>query len=308
MLRDEACGADTTAYLRLFEQIGQKSWGSAISTTSVEPGFTALSKLIYFITKNEQLFLLVTAAITVIPLYRFYRKETELPVLTIVLFATIAPFSMYFSGIRQALAMAFIFPVWELTRKKKWIKFLLLILIATLFHRSAIVMLAIYPMCHLRITTKWLYAVVPLMLLVYIFNRPIFNILLLLWGEDGTVESTGATTVLLLLVLFAVYAFVIADESKLEKEVLGYRNILLLAITIQCFAPVHSIAMRMNYYFLPFIPILIPKTANRSKAGMKSLANISVIVMTLIFAAYFFLRAYTSENVLKIYPYTFFWQ
>lgn len=308
VLRDEACGSDTGGYFSLFERIGANSWNSAIFSTKTESGFAVLTKIIYTISRDEQFFLLVTSVVIVIPLYWFYKRETELPVLTIVLFATVAPFSMYFSGIRQVLAMACVFPAWEFARKKKWIKFLLMVLIATLFHRSAFVILAIFPLCHLRITTKWLYLVIPLMLLVYVFNKPIFNFLMLLWGEDAKVENTGATTVLVLLILFAVYSFVVADESKLEKEVLGYRNILLLTVAIQCFAPVHNLAMRMNYYFLPFVPVLIPKIANRSKEGAKNLANISVIVMTVFFAIYFFVRAYTSENILKIFPYTFFWQ
>jgi hypothetical protein len=96
-----------------------------------------------------------------------------------------------------------------------------MVLVATLFHRSAFVILAIFPLCHLRITAKWLYAIVPLMLLVYVFNKPIFNMLMLLFGEDSASEGSGAITVLVLLVLFAVYSFVVADESMLEKEVLG---------------------------------------------------------------------------------------
>lgn len=307
VLRDEACGSDTQNYFKMFEQAGQRSWSSAISNSTVELGYTVFSKFIYLISGNTRFFLVVTTAIIVIPLYWFYKKESELPVLTIVLFIVIAPFSMYFSGIRQAMAMACVFPAWEFARKKKWIKFLLLVLVATTFHRSAFVILALYPMCHMRVTVKWLYVVAPVMILIYIFNKPIFSVLMLLWGEESTVESIGESTILLL-ALFAVYAFVVADEDKLEKEVLGYRNILLLAVAIQSFASVHGLAMRMNYYFLPFIPVLIPKIANRSKEGTKNLANVSVIVMTVVFALYFFLRAYRSENIMRIYPYTFFWQ
>ena len=307
VLRDEACGSDTQNYFKMFEQVGQRSWSSAISNSTVELGYTVFSKFIYLISGNTRFFLVVTTAIIVIPLCWFYKKESELPVLTIVLFIVIAPFSMYFSGIRQTMAMACVFPAWEFARKKKWIKFLLLVLVATTFHRSAFVILALYPMCHMRVTVKWLYVVAPVMILIYIFNKPIFSVLMLLWGEESTVESIGESTILLL-ALFAVYAFVVADEDKLEKEVLGYRNILLLAVAIQSFASVHGLAMRMNYYFLPFIPVLIPKIANRSKEGTKNLANISVIVMTVVFALYFFLRAYRSENIMRIYPYTFFWQ
>ena len=36
VLRDKTCGSDTEAYFKMFEQFGQKSWSSAISSSTVE--------------------------------------------------------------------------------------------------------------------------------------------------------------------------------------------------------------------------------------------------------------------------------
>lgn len=308
MLRNVTCGADTKSYAHLFTTMGERSWRNALLTTQFEYGYLFLTKLLYLVFRDEQWLIIATSLWAIVPLMQFYREEAEEQILTLMLFVAIAPFSVYFSGIRQVMAMAMAFPAWRLAKDKKWVGFILIVLLAMQLHRSAFVLLAIYPLYHLKITTKWLYVVIPVMLLIYVFNEPIFSFLLMLWGDYGTTQSTGATTVLFLLILFAVYSFLIADEEKLEKDVLALRNILLLTIVLQCFAPVHSLAMRMNYYFLPFVPILIPKIAGRSKAKFKTISHISVVVMTLFFAVYFFYRAYTSEDALHIYPYTFFWE
>ena len=308
MFRGGSCGIDTDRYRRIFNSAHNQSWSDVLAYTEREIGYSVLNKLLSVLTSNSQLLVMVTAVLTIAPLWRFYRREAELPILTILLFVTVAPFSMYFSGIKQAIAMGFAFPAWYCVKKKKWVKFLLIVLAAMLFHQSAFILLALYPLYHLRITPKWLYVVVPLMLVVYVYNGPIFNTLSrLLWEDYGEARSSGSATILFLLAIFAVYAFFIPDEELLEPDVIALRNILLLTVVIQCFAPVHSLAMRMNYYFLPFIPILIPKIANRSKLKYKMIANISVIVMTAFFVLYYFLKAHTGSDALQLYPYIFCW-
>ena len=306
--RGSANGADWSSYLYYFETIGSFGWSAMWRYKSLEQGYVLLNWCITRFTDNYQVLLATVAVLSVWPVYRFYRREAEAPLLTMFLFVTVAPFSMYFSGLRQILAMAFVYPIWYCAKEKKLLRSILLVLLAMLFHRSAFVLLAVYPLYHVTITRRWLYFVVPAMAAVYLFRGPVFRVLAaLLWEGNAGVTDTGATTVLLLLVIFAVYAYLIPDDRKLDRDLLGMRNILLLCITIQCFASVNALAMRMNYYFLPFVPVLIPKLALRSRRRYWKVANLSVAVMTLFFAAYFFRVAYTGADILQVFPYVPFW-
>ena len=122
-------------------------------------------------------------------------------------------------------------------------------------------------------------------------------------------ETTGAAYMFLIMLIgFAVYSFVVTDDKTLDGDVIGLRNILLLAICIQCFAPIHPLAMRMNYYFLPFIPILLPKVVKQSRPQMKQIVNISVIAISIFFAIWFLYDVHTDEDILQIFPYVPFWR
>ncbi len=309
MFRDVTCGVDTERYANLFARMGKLNWIGVLISADREWGYAIFTKLLSYLATEPQVLLMVTALISVVPLMRFYRDEAELPLLTMVLFATVAPFPMYFSGIKQAIAMAFAIPAWRMAKERKLFKFILLILLATQFHQSAFVLLALYPLYHARITPKWLYVVVPMMALVYVYNVPIFNFLAkLLWEDYGVAGSTGATTVLLMLVAFAVYAFVVPDESKLEPDVIALRNVLLMTIVLQCFAPIHALAMRMNYYFLIFVPLLLPKIATRRKQKLSIITMYSVVAMTGFFALYYLIKAHTGSDILEVYPYVPFWK
>lgn len=310
--RNDTCGVDLQNYKHIFREDAELSWGH-IFTGKIEQGYHFLSKFIAWINFDFQFFLFVIAAVSVLPLLYLYKKESEIPLLTIALFITIAPFSMYFSGLRQVCAMAFAVPAYYFSKRKKPICFLLTVALAMLFHQSAFILALLYPAYHLRIRRNSLFVIVPLLVGVLIFNEQIFEFLLGFLSDSyvekySEYESTGAYTILIVLVVFAAYSFFMPREMKLEEDVIGLRNLLLLSVLIQSFAPVHSLAMRFNYYYLIFVPILIPKIANRSSSRNKPLAKLSVVAMCCFFTVYFFYYAYTSEDILNIYPYIPFWE
>ena len=308
MFRGSGCGADTERYKQVFYIIRHQNWFQALFLGEREIGYSLLNKLIALFTDESQILIAITSMLSVLPMLYFYRREAEQPLLTMVLFMTVAPFTMYFSGIRQAVAMGFLVPAWYLAKNKKPIKFVLLSLLAMQFHQSAFIMLAIYPLYHAKITPRWLLVVVPLMAMVYLFNDTIFNFLsIYLWDDYGVAESTGSTTILLLLVMFAAYSFLMVDETKMDKDLFALRNMLLFSVVLQCFAPVHTLAMRMNYYYLVFVPLLIPKIANRSKRQLKIIATYAVIVMTVFFMFYYLIKAHIGSDILRLYPYIPFW-
>lgn len=308
--RDIVCGIDLNNYFSFFQEAVRRPFSNE---HDFEPGYVALESVVAWLMPDFQFFLFVVALFSVVPIFLLYRKESEIPFLTIVLFLTVAPFSMYFSGLRQICAMAFVVPAFYFTKNKKLLWFALTVVCAIFFHRSAFIMTLLYPVYHLRISRKSLFWILPSCAAVFVFNRPIFTFLLTIIDDRyadrySVLESTGAYTILILLVLFAVYSFVLPKEAQLEEDVVGLRNLLLLSVVIQCFAPVHSLAMRMNYYYLLFVPILIPKIANRSSAKNRMVAKLSVAVMCSFFAVYFIYKGYTSEDILNIYPYIPFWE
>lgn len=303
------CGSDTNRYLALFEQYRSSSILSFLRAGQHELGYRFLNKLIGSITDNYQSVLIVTSIISVGPLWYFYRQQSEKALLTIAIFLSVAPFMMYFSGIRQAIAMVFVVPCWYASKKRKRLVFLISVLVAMQFHTSAFILLAIYPLYHANITKKWLFVIIPVMLLVYYFKELIFNFLLqFLWKEYDEANETGAITILLLLILFGIYSYVIPDQDQMDEDAVAMRNFLLFSIMLQCFAPVHQLSMRLNYYFLLFVPISIPKFANRSRKDLKIVADVSVGVMTVYFLYYYVNMVVSDKDPLNIIPYIPYWQ
>jgi hypothetical protein len=313
-MRNSQVGVDLAQYLPRFRQIASTPWSEIFSRfDTVEPGYVLLNKVISSIWVNEQFFLTVVAAATVVPIAILYCKESEQAFLSISIFLILPMFSMFFSGLRQSLAIALVVPAYYFMREKKLLRFLLTVLLAYTFHTSALVLLLLYPLYHAKITKKALWTVIPGMAVIYIFNKQIFSFIIRFMGEKyadrySRLDSTGAYSMLILFILLAIFAFAIPEEEALDPNTIGLRNLLLFSICLQCFAPINSIAMRMNYYYLLFLPLLIPKIITRCKPKYKQLAALANVIMCLFFICYFYWKAITSADILRVFDYIPFWE
>lgn len=310
MFRHESVGNDTRNYIYIFEKISNMSW-SEIRNESLETGYLYFNKIVSLFSKEPQVFFSVAAVATSIMIYPTYKRLCVDSSLTIVLFCIMSTFVMMFSGVRQMLAIGIGFVAYEFTRNKKLIPFILCVILAISFHTSAFMLIFMYPLFHAKITKKWLLAVVPALGVIFVFNKQIFSFLNLIISRftrfEGVATSTGAFTMLLLFVIFTVFAFLISDETKIDTETIGLRNFLLLALVIQMFAPLHTLAMRMNYYYIVFIPLLMPKIIKTKSERWRQVAVWGRHIMVVFFLIYFFINANGGGN-LNVFPYHFFWE
>lgn len=307
-LRDVRCGADLLTYKNKFEIINISSIESIFNFSTIEFGynfFVAINKLIF---NNFQFLLFSCAIISIVPIMVFYIKETKHNILTMVLFVSVAPFAMFFSGLRQSIAIGLGVIAYSFCKENKLFRFLLIVFIAFLFHISSIILLLMYPMTHVKITKKWILPVSILFVIFLIYNESIFAVLLKLnekYEARYVISKTGSYTFLIMLLIFTIFSLIIPDENS--KEFVGLRNLLILSLYIQCFVPINIVAMRLNYYFLIFIPVLIPKAIDNSKQKYKQVAKLSAVVFVIFFTFWFFKEAYTGVDYLSIYPYVAFW-
>lgn len=312
VLRHETVGSDTLNYHRIFNIYARSNWQQVIDR-SAEVAYSILNKLVSFCTDDFRWLLVITAVLSVYFVVRAYVRYSVDATLTIALFIMTSNFAMLFSGLRQAIAIALGFVAFEFVRQKKLLPFLAITFLAMLFHTSAFMILFMYPLYHLRITRPWLLIILPMMVLLFIFNAPVFNYLTAIMNQfadyEASISSTGAYTMLILYGILAIFAYVVPDEQALaaDPDALGLRNFLLMAVALQMFAPLHTLAMRMNYYYMAFIPLAMPMVIEYRSRRWSQVAVFARYVMTAFFILYFFWSV-PSDNPLNIYPYHFMWE
>ena len=308
-LRDSSVGIDTNSYLNYFSRLQFQDWKGVFDTTADEFGFALLTKFIGSIAKSPQFYLMVLAVVSVGPLAYFYRKESKDALLCFSFFLISLLFEAFFSALREGVALGLVVPAYYFTKKKKIVPFILIVLLASTFHLSALILVALYPIYHAKITLKWLWVVAPLMFIIYRYNAIIFNALLVNMGGKYAnkyliygYNASGQYGLLILFVLISVYCFVMMDEEKADADDIGLRNLLLLATALQLFAPLHVLASRINYYFIVFIPVALTRVNSKCKHMFWQVAKLAKYVMIIYFIFYFF---FMKGDALQIMNYSF---
>ncbi len=311
VFRSQNVGLDMPSYYWMYNTAGRESW-KRIFTQYDEFGYYSFSKLIYLVFGDFQWLVVITSLASLVPIWFLYRNNIDNHMfLAIVIFLNIGLFSIYFSAIRQVIAMAFVVPAYYFTKKKKLILFLLMIVPAFLFHKSAFIIVLMYPVYHIRI--KWYQMLIISALLIplcIIFRSQLFTFFSNLFSsiyETREITLTNAISILLLLVIFLVFSFVIPDNSLVDDETKGLRNLLILCCMLQVFSGVDTLVMRMNYYFLLFVPITITRVIDYTSLKNKKLTEVALLAMLVFFTAFYFISAFSGPGSLHIYPYQAFW-
>lgn len=308
-LRNISVGVDLVAYQNYFYLLSDYNFLKLFSF--YEPFYFILNYIILHLFVDFRVLIVFIAAISTYSLHYLYKNNNHNPLMTISIFITVAPFSMYFSGLRQVIAMSFVTPLYYLAKSRKIISFLILILIAMQFHQTAFIMLALYPISKFKLL-KVHFPIILVIIAAFIFcASPMFNLLIQVTPqkyERYLLARGEAYGILSLLILFLFYIFYLVDEKKVNKNFFILRNILVFSTILQCFSTVSNISMRINYYFLIFIPALIPQAALFYNKDDKNLTLLSKLVIPFGLIAIFFYKAYTSADILNIYPYIFLWE
>ena len=150
MFRHESVGSDTRNYLNFFRRYSVLNW-KELTSEALEIGYACFNKIVSLISKEEQVFLSCTAIAVSVLIYRTYKRLCVDSTLTIILFCNITTFVMMFSGIRQMLAIAIGFVAYDFARKKKIVGFIFAVILAMTMHTSAIMLLFMYPLYHIKI-------------------------------------------------------------------------------------------------------------------------------------------------------------
>ncbi len=308
-LRHVNCGIDLLNYRNKFNHPGPINFLSLFDFSIREPGFLLFTSICKNTTNNFQFYLFLCAVLSVVPIMVLYLKESTHNLLTIALFVVVGPFLMFFSGLRQSIAMGIGAMCYFCCKKKKPIPFLILVFVAFLFHQSSVILLFMYPLMRLRITKKWIPLVVLIVASCFVFRNQIFGFMLLLndkYESRYVLSETGSYTFMILLLLLTIYSFVMLKDSEFDS--FDLRNILIFTLILQVFAMSNTVAMRLNYYYLIFVPLLISKVIDNTRTELRQFAKVSAAVFVCFFFFWFFKEAYTGDDILQVFPYVPFWE
>lgn len=142
-LRSPIVGADTLNYISHFYDARLTNI-SLKQFLNFEPGYIILNKFIGIFTNNGQVFLFVISLFMIFLFERIIAREIKLLSLGYFLFVTFAVYFQFFVIIRQVIASLILWSSIRCARKREFIKFIIYVILAMSFHKTAIIFIFLY--------------------------------------------------------------------------------------------------------------------------------------------------------------------
>lgn len=152
--QDFSVSIDIAEYMRQYAIIPTLTFGQML-THKFEIGYVLLCRLLEMTFESDRVLLLAMGVLILLPFGRFYDRESSQPMAALMAFVALG---MYMHAIifwRQLAAMAILTFAIPYIRQRKLLPFLLILLAAMSFHKTAVVFLWIYLIYNIPIG-KWL--------------------------------------------------------------------------------------------------------------------------------------------------------
>lgn len=259
---------------------------------------------------NFQLFLTVTAIISILPILYLVKNE-KMAYFSLLYFFSFYYF-FYFYLIKQMLALAIVIFSFNCIKEKKWKKYLILCFVASLVHKFAWPCIIAYPLCRFIKFKKSTYMIIALIIAGGIlFSETLLELIIKIDPTKLMVSyiyiygrNTRLNFGLVLNMLILVFCAMMRRRVKEYKE---EYNILLILSSINCIFNSYSLIItefqRLAFFFGIYNAILFPRALEVIPLN-KSNKKLFVTVITGLMIIYGLGR--TAVNT-KCIPYDFFW-
>ena len=268
---------------------------------------------------NYQWVIVISAVVVCYSYYKLVSKYSENTFISIMWLMGMLFYTLFFSALKQAWAMAFLCFAFDAATERKLIKYIIFLFIAVMFHAPALIFLPVYWIYGLKLKKSFPLMLEAIFLIVFIFRTRILSLMTSYYGGD--IETSGDVaflgTKVVLMVLIIAYSLLSTDinrggQDKMFNMLLYFMGI---AAVLQTFCFYNNIFERLaDYYYVYsvlFMPMLISRKiadsdGNESIFYVTNAAPVLAAIITVFCVARFL--SYVTSGADFLSPYYFFWE
>lgn len=283
--------SDMIKYCEYYSVFGKMSWGELLNF-EWEKGYTFINKILYMINPSTRFFIIVTSAFSLIGPYVFIKNYSKNYLMSTLMFVAMNFFGYYYYVIRQVMALSILLVSIRFIKNKKFVNFLICVLIATLFHKSSILFLLGYFIFNFDITLKYLIKVIIGLTILFSIKNIVVNIIgSFIYQEYLGLSTSNGYELLLVMIFILGIIFVYKLFSNIEKNDTIFYNQYIFSIFLQILATSQSVISRLVLDYYIAIIIVLPNMLNAIKKEQKLLIN------TLAYLGIFILALVGGSNL-----------
>jgi hypothetical protein len=152
-VRSYLVGADTETYTADFRNSVDANY--YVFQEEVEYGYQLFEYSLLRVTHNY-FWLFFFSSLLIVGSYLYiFRQKSEDYLLSVLIFISLGFYLFYFNGLRQGIAMAIVALATPYLINKNFLKYTLIVLLASFFHKSALILVLFYFIIHLKIKLEF---------------------------------------------------------------------------------------------------------------------------------------------------------
>lgn len=292
---------DLGGYTDFYTLIRRVPWGSIFTVSEFEYGYVLLNKILASIAPWPQTIVIVEALVCVFAIGRFIYKNSDYPFEAMLFYVTLGTMAFQLTAFRQSFAMSICLLSVEMIKRRRLVWFVLMVLLASMFHVTAIAFLVAYPLGNRRPTftgSLTYVALVVMGVLAADFATSLGNSLFgMSYGRYVGSPYGGAVPIAIFVLTIGM---AIWRRSRLNSWVGLNMTVVGLAIYLMRYT---TLALeRVSFYFTPGVVVALPDALN-SVEDVHLRAALQVVSISLAVALFVY-RLFASEWAM----YRFFWQ
>lgn len=301
--RADSVGMDTPNYIRSFEN--QKlPEHLQYEDDRIEIGYVFLEGLIAKTLSNPQWLFIITALFICLSIGHFIYQTAKEPMLALLFFITLGFFQFTLSGIRQSIALSITLWLYPFIKQKQFIRFIIGLFIASLFHKSAWLFLPAYFIAQQKITPIRILIELLGFLLLFLSAERLLLITADIMDYNYGIEETGNGYIFFIIVLLITICGIfnrtaIIQQNPTNKYVL---NLNFISFSLWGLRLISRTAERVTLYYMPYSYLLLEEMIMSQK---KSIKQFSLFIVILLAISLFFYRLSKDSS---ISPYTFYFE
>lgn len=262
-LRSDSVGSDSKNYTRDFVNQLDVDYFEFIPESEI--GFQILKYFILNFTHNYFWLFLISSIIVIYCYLIFIKKYSKDYFLSVFIFITFGLYTFYFNGLRQGLAMAISILAMPYLVEKKFIKYFIIIFLASLFHKTALLFILFYFIVNLNLKLEYKALAVFLGSLslsgLAVQYLATVNDKYITYAEVSEKSGGYLTLAFYLIIGFVVYG----SLKKFQEKEIFYEKIselyiygVIFLIPVAMLGANASGPQRLLFYFAGLVVVLIP--------------------------------------------------
>lgn len=219
-------------------------------------GFNMLQMLLQQITNDPQILIAVTALVTNVLIVCVFYQYSRMLEISLFVYITSGAFIVSMNGLRQFLAAAIVFAGTKFLVEGRWKPYMFLVLFASIFHQSALLMIPIYFVARRKAWTKgtmlYLAAAIIIVLGYNHFSEMLFSAIEdTQYGHYQEFQEGGANFMRVFISLIPLIIAFMGKDKLRELFPAGdvFVNLSIVSLILMIIATQNWIFARLTIYF-----------------------------------------------------------